>query len=43
MKSVFIYDYNEDFLTKDLKVGYTDNNFSFLDVPLSEKGPSVKI
>ena len=43
MNSIFIYNANARYLTKDLQGGYNSNNFSLLDVYLNEKGPSVKI
>ena len=43
MDTIFKYNANEKYLTKDLKVGYNSNNFSLLDVYLDEKGPSIKI
>ena len=42
MKTIFKYNTNAKYLTKDLKGGYNSNNFSLLDVYLAEKGPSVK-
>ena len=43
MKSIFNYNANEKYSTKDLKGRYNSNNFALLDVYLDEKGPSVKI
>ena len=40
---VFNYNANAKYSTKDLKVGYNNNNFSLLDVYLDEKGTSIKI
>ena len=43
MNTVFSYSANAKYSTKDLKGGYSNINFSLLDVYLDEKGPSVKI
>ena len=43
MNTIFSYDTNAKYSTKDLKGGYNSNNFSLLDVYLDEKGTSVKI
>ena len=43
MSMVFNYNANAKYSTKDLKVGYNNNNFSLLDVYLDEKGTSIKI
>ena len=43
MNTIFKYNANAKYSTKDLKGGYNSNNFSLLDVYLDEKGPSVKI
>ena len=43
MNTIFKYNANAKYSTKDLKGGYNSNNFSFLDVYLDEKGTSVKI
>ena len=43
MKTMFSYNANAKYLTKDLKGGYNNIYFSLLDVYLNEKGPSVKI
>ena len=43
MNTIFKYNANARYSTKDLKGGYNSNNFSLLDVYLDEKGPSVKI
>ena len=43
MNTIFKYNANTKYSTKDLKGGYNSNNFSLLDVYLDEKGPSVKI
>ena len=43
MNTIFKYNVNAKYSTKDLKGGYNSNNFSFLDVYLDEKGTSVKI
>ena len=43
MNTVFKYNANAKYSTKDLKGGYNSNNFSLLDVYLDEKGTSVKI
>ena len=43
MNTIFNYNANAKYSTKDLKGGYNSNNFSLLDVYLDEKGPSVKI
>ena len=40
---VFNYNANAKYSTKDLKVGYNNNNFSLLDVYLDKKGTSIKI
>ena len=40
---IFKYNANAKYSTKDLKGGYSSNNFSLLDVYLAEKVPSVKI
>ena len=43
MNTIFKYNANAKYSTKDLRGGYNSNNFSLLDVYLDEKGPSVKI
>ena len=43
MNTIFIYNVNEMYSTKDLKGGYNSNNFSLLNIYLDEKGTSVKI
>ena len=43
MNTIFKYNANAKYSTKDLKGGYKSNNFSLLDVYLDEKGTSVKI
>ena len=43
MNTIFKYNVNAKYSTKDLKGGYNSNNFSLLNVYLDEKGPSVKI
>ena len=43
MNTIFKYNANAKYSTKDLKGGYNSNNFSLLDVYLDEKGILVKI
>ena len=43
MNPIFKYNSYGEYSTKDLKSGHNTNNFSLLDVYLSEKGPSVKL
>ena len=43
MNTIFKYNANANYSTKDLKGGYNSNNVSLLDVYLDEKGPSVRI
>ena len=43
MNPIFKYNSYGKYSTKDLKSGHNTNNFSLLDVYLSEKGPSVKL
>ena len=43
MNTIFKYNANANYSTKNLKDGYNSNNFSWLDVYLDEKGTSVKI
>ena len=43
MNTIFKYNANAKYSTKDLKGDYNSNNFSLLDVYLDEKGTSVKI
>ena len=43
MNTIFKYNANAKYSTKDLKGGYNSNNFSLLNVYLDEKEPSVKI
>ena len=43
MNTIFKYNANARYSTKDLKGVYSSSNFSLLDVYLNEKGPSVKI
>ena len=42
MNTIFSYNDNAKYSTKDLKGGH-NNNFSLLDIYLDERGPSVKI
>ena len=42
MNTIFKYNTNAKYSTKDLKGGYNSNNFSLLDIYLDEKVPSVK-
>ena len=43
MNTIFKYNANAKYSTKDLRSGHNSNNFSLLDLYLDEKGPSVKI
>ena len=43
MTTIFKYNANAKYSTKELKGGYNIHNFSLLGVNLDEKGPSVKI
>ena len=43
MNQTFKYNVNKKYFTKDLKSGYTGNNFLVLDVYLNQKKPSVQI
>ena len=43
MSTIFKYNANAKYSTKDLKGGYNSNNLSLLDVHLDEKETSVKI
>ena len=43
MNTIFKYNANAKYSTKDLKGSYNSNNSSLLDVYLDEKGTSVKI
>ena len=43
MNTIFKYNANAKYLTKDVKGGYNSNNFSLLNIYLDEKGTSVKI
>ena len=43
MNTIFKYNANAKYSTKDLNGGYNSNNFSLLDVYLDEKGTSVKV
>ena len=43
MNTIFSYDANAKYSTKDLKGEYHNINFSLLDIYLDEKGPSIKI
>ena len=43
MNTIFEYNGNAKYSTKDLKGRYNSNNFSLLNIYLDEKGPSVKI
>ena len=43
MNTIFKYNANANYSTKDLKGGHNNTNFSLLDVYLGKKGPSVKI
>ena len=43
MNTIFKYNANTKYSTKDLKGGYNSNNFSLLDIHLDEKGSSLKI
>ena len=42
MNTIFKYNANSKYSTKDFKGGYSSNNFSLLDVYLDEKRASVK-
>ena len=42
MNTIFKYNANAKYLIKDLKGGYSSNNFSLLNIYLDEKGQSVK-
>ena len=42
MNTIFKYNANAKYSTKDLKDGYNNNNFSLVNVYLDEKEPSVK-
>ena len=42
MSTIFKYNANTKYSTKDLKGGYNSNNLSLLDVHLDEKETSVK-
>ena len=43
MNLIFKYNGNAKSSTRDLKIEYTGNDFSVLDVYLNVKGPSAKI
>ena len=43
MNSIFKYNANAKYSTKDVRGRHNRNNFSFLGVYLDEKRPSVKI
>ena len=43
MNTIFSYNANAKYSTKDLKGGFNNINFSLLDIYLDEKGPSVEI
>ena len=43
MNTIFSYNTNAKYSTKNLKGGYNNINFSLLGIYLDEKGPSVKI
>ena len=43
MKPTIKYNSHAKYLTKDLRSGYNNNNFSLLDPYLNKKGPSVII
>ena len=43
MNTIFSYNANAKYSTKDLKGRYNNINFSLLDIYLDEKGPSMKI
>ena len=43
MNTIFSYNANAKYSTKDLKGGHNSINFSLLDIYLAEKGPSIKI
>ena len=43
MNTIFKYNANAKYSTKDLRGGHSSNNFSLLDLYLDEKGSSVKI
>ena len=43
MNTIFSYNVNAKYSTKDLKGGHSNINFSLLNIYLDEKEPSVKI
>ena len=43
MDTIFKYNANAKYLTKDLKGAYNSSNFSLIDVYFDEKGSSIKI
>ena len=43
MNTIFKYNANAKYSTKDLEGGHNNISFSLLDIHLDEKGPSVKI
>ena len=43
MNTIFSYNVNAKYSTKDLKGGHNNINFSLLDIYLDEKGPPIKI
>ena len=43
MKTIFSYNANAKYSTKDSKSGYNSINFSLLDIYLDENGPSIKV
>ena len=42
VNTIFKYNANAKYSTKDIQGGYNGNNFSLLDVHVDEKGKSVK-
>ena len=43
MNTIFKYNANAKYSTKDLMGGHNNINFSLMNIYLNEKGPSVKI
>ena len=43
MNTIFKYNANAKYSIKDLKDGYSSNNFALLDLYLDEKGTLIKI
>ena len=43
MNTIFKYNANAKYSTKDLKGGHNSNNLSLLDVYVDKKGTSIKI